>query len=159
MSIQLTATDRLIDIKNDLKNMAKRARKTLAERATRMVETMTKIASDADEGKTNGDLKASYEMMHSYSPLQEAAQKAGELQVLANALAYIEKQEEAGVGAETILRNFLQYVVSVAMQDGSRSESSSNPFSNAIQMFAGNGRGNVYRDLHLMVSHQIEKLS
>jgi hypothetical protein len=151
MTPEERATEKLGYIQEDIAHSIKRARSELARNARQMADAMATIAGNLDSQTTNDDFAAAYNMTQSYWPLRAAAEAAGELKVLSEIATTLAELRETGQAPMAILVRLLQVVTSAALRDTSRTESSSNAYSNAMAADAGNGRGKVYRDIAMMI--------
>lgn len=148
--------DNLAIVEHDIARMTRTARKTLAERSARMAESMARLNDHLAKETSQGDHGASYEMTQSYWPLREAAEAAGQLKALSEIATTLADLKGKGLAAEAVLAKLLRYVTDAALRDTSRSESSSNAYSNAMSADAGNGRGKVYQEVAMMIQCFVE---
>jgi hypothetical protein len=157
MTPEERAAEKLGYIQEDIAGSIKAARQTLARNTKQMADAMATIAGNLDCQTTNDDFAAAYNMTQSYWPLRAAAEAAGELKVLSEIATTLAELKETGQAPMAILTRLLQVVTGAALRDTSRTESSSNAYSNAMAADAGNGRGKVYRDVVTMIQIFLEK--
>ncbi len=156
MTAEERAADNLAIVERDLARMTKAARKTLAEKSARMAESMARLNDHLAKETSGDDYGAAYEMTQSYWPLREACETAGQLKVLSEIATTLADLKGKGMAPATVLARLLRAVTNAALRDTGRSESSSNPYSNAMSADAGNGRGRVYQDVAMMIQCFVE---
>lgn len=110
-----------------------------------------KVAAEALAALCNSPMDDSFGAINlydnSYWPMEQTSEASGRLKVwsmTARSLAHLRKTEDNPLRLLCLLRD---EAVRYALGDRSRSESSTNAFSNAMAMHQGNGRGYAHEQV------------
>jgi hypothetical protein len=159
MTAEEKAADNLAMIERDIARMTKTARQTLADSSNKMAQLMATVANSLTGLTPQDDYSAAYNMTQSYWPLRDAAEAAGQLKVLSEIATTIADLKTKDLTPDAILAKLLRVVTSAVLRDTSRTESSSNAYSNAMSADAGNGRGKIYKDVAMMIQCFIDNVA
>lgn len=150
-----TPADLLADLERTLAMFADSARKTLAEAVEQQQQAYADIAEAIESGR---DWDAAYQAVNAYRGMGSMAVVSGKLVVLNQFRVLLEIIKVEREQPADVIREFYDGVRQVSLDDTSRSRSSTDPYSNALEMHAGEGRGLIYHDVARMVAAALRKI-